>query len=286
MMRELPICSSACIILPSGPAARDVSSAPSAFLYQSIASAALSNVSCGVIVWSPWGTALFAFAMSTSVMMYWPVRRAAPPRTREKADERHAMRCRSAVGRIDTAPMPMPAASSASVPPAVHLRPVIVTLSRKTRRTDEPRVVLDAFVPVQSPRSPETARHRHCGGDSRGHTDGDQRRADHAAALVGQRAADQQTHAGSQRRAGADDETELGYTQNQSLHHVNSSFCGGACISGTGDRFLTAEEGMSRTAACGSGCTVSGALKQRSILAVEVRRGCRVEKPRPLPTYR
>ena len=50
MMRELPIVSSACMILPSGPMLRLTSSAPSAFLYQSIVLAASSNVNCGVIV--------------------------------------------------------------------------------------------------------------------------------------------------------------------------------------------------------------------------------------------
>ena len=66
MMRESPMRNSACMILPSGPTARDTSSAPSAFLYQSIACAALSRVSCGVTVWCPSGTAFFAFAISTS----------------------------------------------------------------------------------------------------------------------------------------------------------------------------------------------------------------------------
>jgi hypothetical protein len=37
MTSESPIFSSACMIFPSGPTARDRSSAPSAFLYQSIA---------------------------------------------------------------------------------------------------------------------------------------------------------------------------------------------------------------------------------------------------------
>src|SRR5438132_2025051 len=66
MMRESPIRTSACMIFPSGPVARATSSAPSAFLYQSIACAALSSVSCGVTVWYPSGTALFAVAIATS----------------------------------------------------------------------------------------------------------------------------------------------------------------------------------------------------------------------------
>src|SRR6185295_8671817 len=63
MMRESPTRISACMILPSGPTARLVSSAPSAFLYQSIACAALSSVNCGVTVWCPSGIAFFALAM-------------------------------------------------------------------------------------------------------------------------------------------------------------------------------------------------------------------------------
>ncbi len=55
--------SSACMIFPSGPTARPFSSAPSACLYQSIAAAALSSVSCGVTVWNPGGIGLFALAM-------------------------------------------------------------------------------------------------------------------------------------------------------------------------------------------------------------------------------
>ena len=66
MMSESPMRISACMIFPSGPTARATSSAPSAFLYQSMACAALSRVSCGVTVWCPSGTAFFAFAMSTS----------------------------------------------------------------------------------------------------------------------------------------------------------------------------------------------------------------------------
>src|SRR5262249_1449130 len=49
--------------LPSGPTARDRSSAPRARLYQSMAFAASSRVSAGVTVWNPSGTARFAFAM-------------------------------------------------------------------------------------------------------------------------------------------------------------------------------------------------------------------------------
>src|SRR5439155_10875735 len=64
--RESPMRTSACRIFPSGPAARDTSSAPRAFLYHSIACAALSRVSCGVTVWYPSGTAFFAFVISTS----------------------------------------------------------------------------------------------------------------------------------------------------------------------------------------------------------------------------
>jgi len=52
---------------PSGPTARDISSAPKAFLYQSMACAALSSVSCGVTVWNHSGIAFFAFAMPTSI---------------------------------------------------------------------------------------------------------------------------------------------------------------------------------------------------------------------------
>src|SRR5262245_29767796 len=63
MRRELPICSSACMILPSGAALRITSFAPNARLYQSIDWAALSNVSCGVIVWYPSGAGLHDFAM-------------------------------------------------------------------------------------------------------------------------------------------------------------------------------------------------------------------------------
>src|SRR5947199_4937402 len=63
MIREFPICSSACMIFPSGLTARDFSSAPRLFLYQSIACAALSKMSCGVTVWNPSGTGLFAFAI-------------------------------------------------------------------------------------------------------------------------------------------------------------------------------------------------------------------------------
>ena len=66
MKRESPIFSSACMILPSGPALRLTSSAPNAFLYQSIVCAALSRISCGVIVWNPSGTGFAAFAIRTS----------------------------------------------------------------------------------------------------------------------------------------------------------------------------------------------------------------------------
>ena len=54
---------SACTIFPSGPADRESSSAPSAFTYHAIACELLSSVSIGVTVWSPSGTARFAFAM-------------------------------------------------------------------------------------------------------------------------------------------------------------------------------------------------------------------------------
>ncbi len=51
---------------PSGPSARDFSSAPRLFLYQSIACAELSKMRCGVTMWNPSGTGLFAFAMALS----------------------------------------------------------------------------------------------------------------------------------------------------------------------------------------------------------------------------
>ena len=55
--------------LAVGPTARDTSSAPSAFLYHSIACAALSRVSCGVTVWYPSGTAFFAFVPSRLLIL-------------------------------------------------------------------------------------------------------------------------------------------------------------------------------------------------------------------------
>src|SRR5206468_3829761 len=64
MMNESPMRISACMILPSGPTARATSSAPRAFLYQSIAFAALSSISCGVTVWCPSGIGFFAFAIT------------------------------------------------------------------------------------------------------------------------------------------------------------------------------------------------------------------------------
>ncbi len=64
MIRESPMRISACMIFPSGPTAREISSAPSAFLYHSSASTARSSVSCGVTVWWPSGTACLAFDMS------------------------------------------------------------------------------------------------------------------------------------------------------------------------------------------------------------------------------
>src|SRR6185295_11865922 len=89
-----PIRISACRILPSGPTARATSSAPRPFLYQSIACAALSHASCGVTVWCPGGTGLFALAMVKLL----------PPKTREscivigrrrdvQADEQPALLC-------------------------------------------------------------------------------------------------------------------------------------------------------------------------------------------------
>src|SRR5215471_13232150 len=49
--------------LPSGPGLRLISSAPNAFLYQSIVCAARSSVICGVMVRKPFGTGLAALAM-------------------------------------------------------------------------------------------------------------------------------------------------------------------------------------------------------------------------------
>src|SRR5438552_13641452 len=66
MAREFPILISACMSLPPGPTLRLIASAPSAFLYQSIVCAALSRVSCVVIVWYPSGTGFAAFAIRTS----------------------------------------------------------------------------------------------------------------------------------------------------------------------------------------------------------------------------
>src|SRR6266478_2705784 len=50
---ESPICSSACIILPSGPAIRLCSVAPNAFLYKSMACAAFLQVRPGVRLCNP-----------------------------------------------------------------------------------------------------------------------------------------------------------------------------------------------------------------------------------------
>src|SRR5690242_9895314 len=70
MIRELPIWISAWMIFPSGPADDDFSSAPSAFLYHSIACAVLSRMRCGVTVWKPSGTGLFALAIASSFVDY------------------------------------------------------------------------------------------------------------------------------------------------------------------------------------------------------------------------
>src|SRR5579872_4385645 len=52
--------------LPSGDSARLFSSAPSAFLYQSMAFAESSKMRCGVTVWKPSGIGLLAFVMACS----------------------------------------------------------------------------------------------------------------------------------------------------------------------------------------------------------------------------
>src|SRR5689334_6461141 len=62
-----PICSSACITLPSGPRWRcPRSDAPNTFLYQSIALAAPSTTTDAVTVDRPSGMYLFALAMISS----------------------------------------------------------------------------------------------------------------------------------------------------------------------------------------------------------------------------
>ena len=50
MIGESPMRTSACRIFPSGPTAREISSAPSAFLYHAIDCTALSSESVGVTV--------------------------------------------------------------------------------------------------------------------------------------------------------------------------------------------------------------------------------------------
>src|SRR6266852_6248031 len=65
---ESPILISACMILPSGPTARESSSAPSAFLYHAIASLAGLTTKLGVMVRSPSGMGRFALAMIPSLL--------------------------------------------------------------------------------------------------------------------------------------------------------------------------------------------------------------------------